>query len=118
MLENPLFLIPLLTGVIFSFAGFIMLKFPPKKINVLYGYRTANSMKSEERWKFAQTYSSKEMIKLELVLTTCCLLGFLSISNNIINFIIGLSLMIAMVILLFFRVEKAIIKKFDKFGKF
>ncbi len=118
MLENPLFLIPLLTGVIFSLAGFLTLKFPPKRINVLYGYRTANSMKSEERWKFSQTYSSKEMIKLGLILTTCCLLGFLSISNNIINLIIGLSLIIAMVILLFFRVEKAIIKKFDNSGNF
>jgi hypothetical protein len=47
--DNPLFLIPSTSGLIFMLAGFIMLKFPPKKINSLYGYRTSSSMKNQER---------------------------------------------------------------------
>jgi len=47
--DNPLFLIPSTSGLIFILAGFIMLKFPPKKINSLYGYRTSSSMKNQER---------------------------------------------------------------------
>ena len=56
--DNPLFLIPVMTGVIFIVAGWIMMKFPPKDINSLYGYRTKNSMKNKERWAFAQKYSA------------------------------------------------------------
>jgi uncharacterized membrane protein len=114
MFENPLFIIPFLTGIIFSVAGSIMLRFPPKKINSLYGYRTPSSMKSIERWNFAQEYSSKEIIKLGVILTTCCLFSFLSPFDNFTNMIIGLSLMVVLVIILFWRVEKAIKTKFEK----
>lgn len=114
MIENPLFLIPLSMGIVFSLAGFITLKFPPKEINSLYGYRTRSSMKSIERWNFAQSYSSKQMIKLGVILTACCLFGFLTIFDNFTNMIIGLSFMIIIVIILTLRVEKAIRKKFGK----
>ncbi|MDA0356796.1 MAG: SdpI family protein, partial [Bacteroidetes bacterium] len=56
--DNPLFLIPSTSGLIFMLAGFIMLKLPPKKINSLYGYRTRSSMKNQERWDFSQKYSA------------------------------------------------------------
>ena len=49
---------PFLTGLIFFFAAIIMYYYPPKEINSLYGYRTSSSMKSEERWDFAQRFSS------------------------------------------------------------
>jgi hypothetical protein len=84
MFENPLFIIPFLTGIIFSAAGSITLRFPPKKINSLYGYRS--SMKSIERWNFAQEYFSKEIIKLGVILTTCCLFSFLSPFDNFTNY--------------------------------
>ena len=62
-LENP-FTIPLLIcGMIFFVVGLLLLFFPPKKINSLYGYRTPNSMKSQERWDFSQKYSSNLMWK-------------------------------------------------------
>ena len=32
---------------------------PPKKINMTYGYRTTRSMKSQSAWDFAQKYSAK-----------------------------------------------------------
>lgn len=44
--ENPLFLIPITSGPLFMIAGLVLLKFPPKKINSLYGYRTNSSMKN------------------------------------------------------------------------
>ena len=34
---------------------------PPKKINMTYGYRTTRSMKSQSAWDFAQKYSAKWM---------------------------------------------------------
>ena len=45
-------------------------KFPPKKINWVYGYRTKRSMKNETIWKAANTYSLNLMLKF-------CVLSFL-----------------------------------------
>lgn len=75
-MNNPLFLIPVLTGVVFLLVGFLMKRFPPKKINRLYGYRVSNSMKSQERWDFAQAFASKEMTKTGGVLVLLFLIGW------------------------------------------
>lgn len=42
----------------------IFQKYPPKKINWYYGYRTSRSMKNETVWKAANSYSSSQMVKL------------------------------------------------------
>ncbi|MEM7085686.1 MAG: SdpI family protein [Bacteroidota bacterium] len=48
----------------------IFQKFPPKKINWYYGYRTQRSMKNDTIWKAANTFSINHMIKV-------CTLSFL-----------------------------------------
>lgn len=73
--ENPLFLLPILVGPIFMIAGIVMLLFPPKKINYLYGYRTKNSMKNIDRWNFAQNYSAKIMIWTGFFFSLTSLIG-------------------------------------------
>lgn len=62
LIQQPLFFICFLTGAIFIIAALIQMKFPPKKINSFYGYRTKNSMRSKEAWDFAQNFSSKLML--------------------------------------------------------
>jgi uncharacterized membrane protein len=52
----------LLFGVLFILS-FLFYKYPPKKINGLYGYRTYQSMQNQENWDFANTISSKFMLK-------------------------------------------------------
>jgi len=47
--------------------SFIFVKFPPKKINYLYGYRTKRSMTNQEIWKVANTYSARLMVKITLI---------------------------------------------------
>lgn len=106
--ENPLMSITFFGGLIFIIAGFVMYKYPPKKINSLYGYRTLSSMKNQERWNFAQNYSSKEMMKLGLLLLISGSIGFITDFDNLTNMFIGLALMILVVISLILRVEKAI----------
>ena len=49
-----------LSGGIFYLVALVLSKFPPKKINYFYGYRTKASMKSQESWNFAQNYTSKK----------------------------------------------------------
>lgn len=112
IIEDPMFLICVSTGIISIIAGGIMLKFPPKEINHLYGYRTKSSMKNKERWKFAQRYSAYEMIRLGLVLTIIGVLGIFVPLPDMMSMIIGLTLMILTFVLLFFRVEKAIKERF------
>lgn len=36
--------------------GSVFIKRAPKKINIVYGYRTFNSMRSNDTWKFAHNY--------------------------------------------------------------
>lgn len=113
LIQNNLFLIPVCSGVVFILAGWVMLKFPSKKINSLYGYRTINSMKSQEHWDFAQNYSSKEMRRLGSLLLLSGLIGLVYQPSENIATIMGLGLLIFMVIMLMYRVEKAIKRKID-----
>ena len=46
--------------------GWLLKKYPPKKINHLYGYRTQRSMKNEATWEAANTYSSFVFFKVSL----------------------------------------------------
>lgn len=104
--------IALLCGFIFLVAGFIFLKYPPKKINSLYGYRTPRSMKSQERWDFAQDYSAKEMMNLGFFLAISSFMGkFFEMDDNT-RIWVGLAMTIFMVIVLILRVEKALNEKF------
>ena len=51
----------LLCGAIFIIAAAVLYLFPPKKRNFIYGYRTAASLRSQERWDFAQRYGAKQL---------------------------------------------------------
>ena len=111
ILENTLQLL-LLVGVIYLIAGIFVLNFPPKKINHLYGYRMTSSMKSQERWDYAQKKSSWEMIKIAVAMVVLSAIPvIIPISENL-NIGISLFLVIALTILMIYRVEKAIKNKF------
>ena len=86
---NPLFLLSIITGPVFITTGYVILKFPPKK-NSFYGYRTANSMKSQERWGFAQKYSAKEFIKYGVLFTLFAIPGLFSAFNELVSLVIGI----------------------------
>lgn len=92
-----------------------MFKFPPKKINSLYGYRTTNSMKNQEIWDFSQKYASKEMIKLGLLLFLSSLLSLFTNFDDRVNTIIGVFLLLVIAVILLIRVENAIKKYNSKF---
>jgi uncharacterized membrane protein len=112
--QHPLFIIPSLTGWIFIITGAFMIKSPPKRINSLYG--TLNSMKSQERWDFAQIYSAKVMVKWGGTLVLISLLGTINIINPIVRLVIGIGLLIGTIPILR-GTEKAMKDRFgdDKF---
>ena len=49
----------LLTPLLLLIFGWIFQKHPPRRVNGLYGYRTARSMKSQELWDFAQQFCGR-----------------------------------------------------------
>lgn len=111
-LENTLF-ISFLVGFIFLITALITLKFPPKKINYLYGYRTTASMKSQEIWDFAQRYSGIKMIQAGLFLMLISFVNvFLNFKDEFLSVVFGMVFIIAAVIYLFVSTEKAIRKNF------
>jgi uncharacterized membrane protein len=111
---EPQFLIPLVTGTIFFMGGLISLRFSPKKINGIYGYRTPNSMKNQARWDFAQQFASKEMMKLGAILALSACSVFIYVANTVVGLIIAFSLIMLVVVSLLIRTEGAINKKFGK----
>jgi len=98
------------TGIIFIIMGIIMNIFPPKKINSLYGYRTASSMESQEKWDFSQKYSAKVMAIIGVVLSIISFYRpFLNLSNDQ-HAILGLAVLIASAVSLIVIVEKKLKK--------
>lgn len=110
-LENTLHLL-LLVGIIYLLAGIFVLNFPPKKINHLYGYRMTSSMKSQERWDFAQKRSSWEMIKIAIVMIVLSGIPFTIPISDGLNMGLSLFLLIALSVWMIYRVEKSIKNKF------
>lgn len=109
--DSPLFLICII-GAILLLTGLILLKFPPKRINGLYGYRTTRSMSSQKNWDFAQKYSAKLMAKSGTLLILTGVIGsFTPIKEKIIITVSVIFFLISC-IMLFYKTEQGM-KKLD-----
>lgn len=111
VLENS-YNLPLLTGSIFIIASIIIILFPPKKINLLYGYRTPSSMKNQANWDFAQKYAANKMMLTGflLVVFSCCKFLFGEKYEMLLSF----AALFLAVLFLFFLTERAIKNKFKE----
>ena len=107
-------IIPFLTGFVFSVTALIMLRFPPKKINYLYGYRTPSSMKNQQVWDFSQRYSGIKMFQIGLALIAVSFVNVFLNLNEDLQTNIGFSLIILFCFYLFFATERAIRNNFPK----
>lgn len=110
----PTFEIPFLAGIIFLVIGTVFYFLPPKKINHFYGYRTLTSMKSQERWDFAQKYSAIKMIQGSIFLLSVSALIMLIPLSIKQKFYIGMGAFVTHVIAIVFFTEIAIKKQFPK----
>ena len=111
---NPLTLILGVTGLIFYVAGYIQFKYPPKKINFLYGYRATTSIRSQEIWAFSQTLSAKKIQQLGIYLFFGGILAYLINIDQFFAMWIGISLVTGSPVLLIFQVEKELKRRFPK----
>ncbi|UAB75889.1 SdpI family protein [Mesoflavibacter sp. SCSIO 43206] len=111
LVENLLFT-SFLSGIVFIITGFVMFKFPPKNINMLYGYRTTRSMKNQEQWDFSQKYSAKLLIFCGVFLILTSNISLLITINNKAKLFISLALIFGSVIFLLFKTENELKKRF------
>ena len=110
MQSTPIFLATMIAGIFFLLAGVLILIFPPKRINSLYGYRTKNSMKSQSSWDYAQKYSGWEIIKWGIILFVCSLVGLQYDLGESLETVIGLSILVVVIFMFILRTEQALKK--------
>jgi len=102
-----------LTGIIFWALSTYMKRNPPHKINHLYGYRTKASMSSQERWDFAQEYSSDLLTHSGKMLMIGALVWmFLPNFPELVDVILAVIIVIAACIHSIIQTEKALKSKF------
>ena len=104
--RNTFFSIPALTGIVFLIVGLLSVFKPPKKINSLYGYRSARSMKTQKAWDMAQEYSGRLMTKLAIFLLAVAIIGLLVGNQGLIGALIGFASFLAVPIVVLLRTEK------------
>lgn len=110
--DNPLFWLPLMTGIIIGLGGWVQLTFPPKTINGVYGYRTPASKLNQERWDFAQRYSGKLLMKWGAALSATSLLGWVYQPVHGVGVMLGMALLITSVAVVIIQVERALKNRF------
>lgn len=71
--------IPIIVGALLFIAALVFLKFPPKKINSYYGYRTRRAFHDQQSWDFAQRYSAKFMALVGIWSTLICGIFYLAV---------------------------------------
>ncbi|MFM7023512.1 MAG: SdpI family protein [Flavobacteriales bacterium] len=91
-----------IVGILMLVVPLLAYIFPSRKINYFHGYRTRQSMKSQEAWDAAQKYSRKYMLysgitALLIQLSTVFFLPELSLLFTISFFVLSLILAIVMV---------------------
>lgn len=105
-------IVSFLTGISFIVIASIILRFPPKKINYVYGYRTSSSMKNQETWNFSQRFSAVKMLQVGLFLLAASLLNILFDIRIEYSVFIGFGLMLIGIAYMIAATEIALQKNF------
>ncbi len=108
-------------GITFLAIGLVMYYNPPKDINGFIGYRTGASMKSQERWDFAQRYCAVLTIKSAAAMLAVSLLCYFIPVDPPIKQFAGIILLIVCAAWLITGTEIAIkqsLKKPDTYGRY
>lgn len=111
---TPWLIILVLTGALTAIFGFIFLKFPPKRINWFYGYRTGSSMRSQERWDFAQAHAAGGMIRTGTLMVPVGVLGIWLPFKPVVAAFLSIPVTLVFFAVLIYRTEKALKEKFGK----
>lgn len=110
--------IVLLTPIIMIGIGRYFIKAAPKEINMVFGYRTAMSMKNKDTWAFAHNYFGKLWYKFGriLLLSVVPMIFVLDKDSDTIGNIVLVIIVVQMIILIgsIFPTEMALKKTLIK----
>lgn len=112
----------LLLPVLLAVVGKWFIKHPPEKINMVYGYRTAMSMKNQDTWMAAHGYCGRFFRKggiIVSVFTVVVMLFVLGKGENVIGAVGGAVCILQLGLLAgaIVYTECALRKEFDKNGR-
>ena len=105
----------LVIGPLMLLISFIFAKYPPKKINEIYGYRTMRSMFNQECWYFAKRHSIRLIWKIFLTTSIIQAAGIILLDEEVV-FLTATIVLVTTLIYSVYLTEKALKKKFDKEG--
>lgn len=111
----------LLTPLLMLGFGILSLKWAPKEINFVYGYRTTMSMKNKDTWQFAHACFGKLWSRIGLILLPVSIIPLLLVmggNENTVAIVGGVVCAVQAVVLLgsIVPVEKALKRTFDRDG--
>ena len=111
----------LLIPAIMLLLGTRFQRHPPEKINHVYGYRTARSMRNQETWDFAHQVCGKIWFWAGAIMLPLSLLAMLPALDRDVEAVgiwcipvVGVQL--AVLVGSIFPVERALKRNFDQFG--
>jgi uncharacterized membrane protein len=108
---TPIHYIHLLVAFVFLALALVLYFFPARKINLIYGYRTARSMKNEETWKEGNQYSNRLFFKITAVTLITQLVTFI-VLDGVTSLFISMGVYLAGIVLSLILTEKHLKGKF------
>ena len=111
---SPWFITSAITGASLFLAVIITWRFPPKKINDLYGYRSRRSKASQEAWDFAQSHSLELMVWVAVINTALAVPALFIELDTLYGVFISLGILLFSVLYLFWDTERALKEKFGE----
>lgn len=107
--------------IILIITGYLMYKYPPKEKNIVIGYRTKSSMRTQYTWDFAQVLCGKLWLRLGAVILPISLIVtmlFTHANEDVLEKLVMAVEIVQGVLLLstIFIVEKALKDNFDRLG--
>lgn len=117
-----MFVMALIIPAVMIIIGTIFIKRPPRRINGLYGYRTARSRKSQETWDFAHHFSGRVFLRVGTITLVPSVIVMLLIndrSEDTVGWIGGILELVqcAFLFLSILLTERALRKNFDEIGR-
>jgi uncharacterized membrane protein len=104
-----------LPGVIILVVALLYKFFPPKRQNLIYGYRTSSAMKNQETWNEANKYAANLMVLISIAIIIIGSLSYILLSLKTGINLLGISI-VFMLILTIVLTELRLKSIFDKEG--
>ncbi|MFT6699023.1 MAG: putative membrane protein [Porticoccaceae bacterium] len=111
---SPIIYVLTTNGLLFLLS-IIFWKFPPKKINNLYGYRTFKAMQNQDIWNFANTIFNKNL----LMYAGLSFIATMLLANFIANELTWQPMVVAIlsIVVSIIKTERALSDNFTEEGK-